>query len=122
MTEADWGRCTDTHKMLGLLRDNERANDRKLRLFACACCRQIWHFVTDKRCRAAVEHAERYADGKASKKGLTPVQVEARKAVLRKTIPHWRRRAFRACHSLVVDAPAQVVASAAARHAFGAVL
>lgn len=40
--------------------------EKELRLFACFCARQHWHFLTDERSRHAVETAERYAEGDAT--------------------------------------------------------
>jgi hypothetical protein len=37
--------------------------DRKLRLFACACCRAAWPLPAAEGCRLALDVAERYADG-----------------------------------------------------------
>jgi hypothetical protein len=64
MTEADWNGCTDPHAMLQFLQG--RASDRKLRLFAAACCRLVWDDLTAHRSRRAVEAAEKHADGLAT--------------------------------------------------------
>jgi hypothetical protein len=68
MTEAEWLACAEPGRMLVLLRGS--ASERKLRLFGCACCRLVWDVFPDAACRAAVEAAERYADGLATDQEL----------------------------------------------------
>jgi hypothetical protein len=63
VTEAEWDACADPGVMLEALRG--KVSDRKLRLFAVACCRRMGPLLTGGGSRAAVETAERYADGLA---------------------------------------------------------
>jgi hypothetical protein len=69
MTEQEWLGCTDPEPMLRFLQE-QHTSERKLRLLACACCRQIWHLLPDPRSRQAVLVAERYADGQATDREL----------------------------------------------------
>lgn len=135
MTEVEWLSSNDPRRMLQCLiggfdpcigvRDSNQprhagfgtATDRKLRLFACACCRQVWdakpcgrcneciggtggkccHNVgglTDPRSRRAVEVAERFADGEATEQEMRDAIQGASNAhadMLRACVPHERR-------------------------------
>jgi hypothetical protein len=86
MNEARWLGCTDLQAMLTFLRG--RASERKLRLFAVACCRRIDRLLTAPEARAALEVAERFADGRAPPRELRA----ARRAVPRRS-PEWFVRA-----------------------------
>src|SRR4051812_42359655 len=67
MTEAEWLTCTDPQEMLESV--SAGASERKLRLFAVACCRRIWHLLEDERCRQAVEIAQTALDRKRKSRG-----------------------------------------------------
>jgi hypothetical protein len=55
-----WRKGTDVVKMLRFV--STETNERKLRLFAVACCRWLDHMMTEDD-RKAVEAADRFADG-----------------------------------------------------------
>lgn len=71
MIEAEWLKADLEFKLQFLWGS---ASERKLRLFACACCRSIWEFIEAAPARRAVEAAERFADGQASKRELADAQ------------------------------------------------
>lgn len=61
MTEDQWLCCTSALRMLEYLRG--KGSDRKLRLFACACCRRAWGRLPDPRNRDLVAAVEDHPDG-----------------------------------------------------------
>ncbi len=68
MTEAEWRACADPVPMLRWL--GRRAGEAQLRRFGAACCRRIWHLLTDERSRQAVEAAEAFLRGTVTAKEL----------------------------------------------------
>jgi hypothetical protein len=77
MTEAEWNISTRPDDMLECLRGGGRASERKLRLFACACVRQVWHRVVEAASRQAVQAAEQYADGQIPLEALRTARAQA---------------------------------------------
>jgi hypothetical protein len=93
MTEQEWLVATNPRKMLAYLKS--RASDRKVRLFACACCRRVWSHVLPPSVQELVEVAEQYAEGAVDAAGLS--------AALQATIDggeqelFWGQASFAAC-------------------------
>jgi hypothetical protein len=78
MTPSEWLTCTDPARMLEHVEPG--ASERKLRLFASACCRRIWHLLPEADSRFAVEAAERYADGLAGHEELEQAGERGKRA------------------------------------------
>jgi hypothetical protein len=75
MTEAKWLGCNEPVPMLEYLRG--RVSERKVRLFACGCCRRVWDRLADERSREAVRAAEAFADGAVTDQQLQGAEDEA---------------------------------------------
>jgi hypothetical protein len=105
MTEVEWQTCVDPQPMLDHLRD--RPDERTLILFICACCRRLWHALTDPARRSLVVAAEGRADGQP---GALP-----RQAGNPRNVPG-ARMAF-VCAAEAADTLHNADALAASRHA-----
>lgn len=90
MTDEEWRACTDPEEMVRFLLGenhgrwwqmvawfgrqeisrNPQPSRRKLRLFACACCRPLLNLLRDRRSRDALEIAEQFADGQVKEQDL----------------------------------------------------
>jgi hypothetical protein len=79
MTEREWGGKVTFELLLDAcswLSENKK-NQRKLRLWACACCHRLGDLLPDARSRDAVAVAERKADGLANKDEVRTVSKAA---------------------------------------------
>jgi hypothetical protein len=85
VTEAEWNSETDSNRLLLYL--HGKATDRTYRLFACACCRRVWHLLTDARSQEAVEAAERFADGQVTPEAVLAFREAAQQVAGPKTSP-----------------------------------
>jgi hypothetical protein len=79
MNDAEWQTCTEPEAMLRFLEN--KVSNRKLRLFAVACCRRVWPLLIDDRSRQAVEVAEQFAEGLAGRGARVAVRTAALAAV-----------------------------------------
>jgi hypothetical protein len=77
--ETEWFACADPRPMLAFLRSKGR--DRKLRLFACACCLRTEQFLTDEQNRHAIDVVEQFWDGKVVHKVYATAEIAAADSV-----------------------------------------
>jgi hypothetical protein len=121
MTEQEWITCTDPEAMLTIL-PGGRANDRKKRLFAFACCRTVWALIPEKEHREAILVAERHVDGQATDAELGAVVASVHRGRRKGNMIDWAvyytvrypRGGDYKYAWFVVDDIARAVASAAA--------
>jgi hypothetical protein len=113
MTETEWSRATNPERMLAFLRG--RVSERKLRLFACACCRRIWRLLTDPRARQAVEVSEGFADGLATPEQLSVAYRAVKTVVEQAQQAHSQAVSLAASHTAAVRVAAHRAAQRAAR-------
>jgi hypothetical protein len=73
MTESDWLKKPWAYAMFQHALTSGRASDRKVRLFAVACCRRIWTLLPADPSRAAVTEAEHFGDGLVTEAHLASV-------------------------------------------------
>ncbi len=107
MTEAEWPTCLDAERLFTFLQG--KVSERKLRLFLVACCRRIIHLMTDLRGLRAIEVAEKYADGHATRRELATARKWVRKATRSVQLPH--RNQYRAAEYTASElSPPQIAA------------
>ena len=66
MNEMEERTSTGLREAIIRLHETQSISPRKWRQFHCACCRRIWHLLSDDRSRRAVQVAEQFLDGYAS--------------------------------------------------------
>ena len=119
MTEAEWLACEDPEAMVRFLWG--KAYDRKLRLFACACCRSVWSLLKDERGREALVQAEALAEGQLTAERLELAYSSAWEAYMEKTrAPYYHHASYASVWVAYFDA--DVAAIEGPREAMNALL
>lgn len=109
MTEAEWLACPNAFYLLHHVR--RKAGPRRLRLFACASCRRVWHLLEDRGSRQAVEASERYADHGIGRKGLALARAAAPARAITRAANFAAKAAAFSCMPAVAEAvPSTLVA------------
>lgn len=80
MTEQEWLESGDARPMLDFLRNTHKLRERKVRLFAVACCRRVAAYLTDQRSITALEVAESFAEGELGVAELGAAHAAAEQA------------------------------------------
>ena len=94
MTESEWLTSAESSVMLAALRGT--ASDRKLRLFACACCRRFDQLIV-RDAQRFLDLAEEYADGTASSEERKRREAAFRLPWVADPITRHRRGPAKAC-------------------------
>lgn len=84
MTESEWLTCADPVAMLASTAGKLSA--RKVRLFACACCRHFMPLSTGEQYEQAIETAEQFADARTSKAAMKRARQSVR--AIRHNLPN----------------------------------
>jgi len=65
-----WDTCPKGEWLVWLAMIQGVLDETVLRRFACFCARQVWHLLTDDGYKKAIETAEAFCDGKATRRDL----------------------------------------------------
>jgi hypothetical protein len=99
MNEVEWLAGTDPDAMLDYLEG--KVSERRLRLFACACCRRLWRHVKNPTVRGAVEASEAFAEGKIRRRALRQARQQAEAIAMNP--PEFEAYAFQAAVACAAD-------------------
>jgi hypothetical protein len=80
LDERTWLSAIEPGRLLDYLQTCSPFPERRLRLWACACARRVWHLLSDEWSRNAVELAEQLADGLLSVEKRDAAETAAREA------------------------------------------
>lgn len=98
MTEKEWLTAVEPWGMIEFVR--ESAGKRKLRLFTCACCRQVLNPFAPRLAGRALDAAEAFADGTITRATLNQVRELVAQATVVARGDDTRGRIGYLCHLL----------------------